>query len=98
MTEENKNIELMESIQKLKWSDSLQSNLAHAFEDEALLRALNMVLVVSDEKLLNVGHSDLTNPEVIKTALRTQGEAAGMVSAVELLIELATKEIKDVSK
>jgi len=66
--------------------------------NDALCRVLCQILRESDNKLTQVGRSDLSNEKSIKDSIKVQGEAIGLSRAVEYIIEFATitKETKDV--
>lgn len=55
----------------------------------AFCRILCQLLKESDNKLTQVGRSDLSNETAIKNSIKVQGEAIGLSRAVEYIIEFA---------
>lgn len=87
-------MELIDSVIKAKpWTDVYANRLKDLLGHEALASALNEVLKSSDEMLLAIGATDFTNEAAIKSALRAQGIAQGLVQAVEVICNLATSSV-----
>lgn len=86
-------IKLVDGITRSKgWSPVYRKQLEELLISPSLRCALHHLLDMSDEMLRNIGASDLTNELALKNGLRTQGIAAGLVQAVEVLCELATAD------
>ena len=57
--------------------------------NKSFLRALNMLLLESADKTDQLRTHDLTDEVFVKKALKIQGEATGLIRAVDVIIDAA---------
>lgn len=76
-------------------SEQERKEILNLITQPAMQRALNSLLVQSDEALVHLSNADLTTEDGIKIAIRIQTRAKTLASFVEELVEFATTEIKE---
>ena len=85
-----KYLDSLSNLEAITEEDRVQ--LKSMLQTEVMRKALAEILKHSDAMSTGLLVVDLTKDEGVRNAIRTQGTVAGISFAIELLIDLTTKE------